>query len=91
MTRYVRPDCPLDGVFWLITQGGGGDFCLPGSEYQPLHSDSGDASKQELDQDGNIVDILPLDAEERPVRTQCMHQHRHCVTEFRHRFATLTP
>ena len=69
MTLYNQLDWPRGGIFWLITQGGGGDFCLPGSEYQPLHSDSGDASKQELDQDGNIVDILPLDAEERPVRT----------------------
>jgi len=48
-----------------ICYGGGGDFCLPGSEYQPLHSDSGDASKQELDAEGNIVDILPMDATER--------------------------
>jgi hypothetical protein len=50
----------------ITADGGGGDFCLPGSEYQPLHSDSGDASKQELDPDGNMVDILPLTAPERP-------------------------
>ena len=58
----------IPGLALLAAQGGGGDFCLPGSEYQPLHSDSGDASKQELDSDGNITDILPLDAPERPVR-----------------------
>ena len=49
--------------------GGGGDFCLPGCEYQPLHSDSSIASKSEYDQEGNMMDILLLDAEEKPGHT----------------------
>jgi hypothetical protein len=47
--------------------GGGGDFCLPGSEYQPLHSDLGDAVKLEFDGDV-MTDRLALDAPERPDR-----------------------
>ena len=46
---------------------GGGDFVLPGSEYQPLHSDLGDASKNEIDSvSALLTDILPLDAPEKP-------------------------
>jgi hypothetical protein len=45
---------------------GGGDFVLPGSEYQPLHSDLGDATKSEKDAaTGLLTDVLPPDAPER--------------------------
>lgn len=45
---------------------GGGDFVLPGSEYQPLHSDLGDATKSERDAaTGLLTDILRPDARER--------------------------
>ena len=47
--------------------GGGGDFCLPGSEYQPLHSDLGDAVKIEYDGDV-MTDRLALDGPERADR-----------------------
>lgn len=45
---------------------GGGDFVLPGSEYQPLHSDLGDATKSEKDATtGLLTNILPPDGPER--------------------------
>ena len=45
---------------------GGGDFVLPGSEYQPLHSDLGDATKSERDATtGLLTNILRPDAPER--------------------------
>lgn len=45
---------------------GGGDFVLPGSEYQPLHSDLGDATKSETNATtGLLADILRPNAPER--------------------------
>jgi hypothetical protein len=48
--------------------GGGGDFVLPGSEYQPLHSDLGDAVKIELDMGGTVTDRMGLGGPERAGR-----------------------
>eukprot|EP01047_Picozoa_sp_COSAG01_P012116 COSAG01_NODE_539_length_15749_cov_21.448307_10_plen_416_part_00 len=57
----------------FLCYGGGGDFCLPGSEYQPLHSDSSIASKTEYDGEGYMTDVLPLNADERPGHTYDRH------------------
>ena len=47
--------------------GGGGDFVLPGSEFQPLHSDLGDAVKTEYDGDA-VTNKMGLGDPERPDR-----------------------
>lgn len=45
---------------------GGGDFVLPGAEYQPLHSDLGDATKSERDaRTGLLTNIVRPNAPER--------------------------
>ena len=68
-------DCPavseiLESIWGspdFVCHSGGGDFCLPGSEYQPLHSDMGmRPGKTEFDADGLTNDIVPYDAAERP-------------------------
>jgi hypothetical protein len=51
----------------FVCHAGGGDFALPGAEYQPMHSDHQILpSKVEYDAEGYVCDQLHLDAPERP-------------------------
>ena len=64
------------GSLWYNLYGADGNFSLPGSGYQPLHSDMAAATKREVDTAGRVVAVLPVGELERPGRTYTAHNHK---------------